>query len=92
MLISEYMLRSNVSVTPGKAGAVQTPQSVPNSTAVSPQNSDFAKELENQLRQLNSESGVQFSKHAMDRISERNIDLSADNKLDRLNKAVTLAG
>lgn len=90
MLISEYMLRSNVSVTTGKAGAVQN---VPNgSTAVSPQSSDFAKELENQLRQLNSESGVQFSKHAMDRISERNIDLNADNKLDRLNKAVTLAG
>lgn len=90
MLISEYMLR-NVSVTTGKAGAVQTPQNVPN-TQASPQNSDFAKELENQLRQINSESGVQFSKHAMDRISERNIDLSADNKLDRLNKAVTLAG
>lgn len=92
MLISEYMLRSNVSVTTGKAGAVQTPQNVPNGTAVSPQDSDFAKELKNQLEQINSESGVQFSKHAMDRISERNIDLSADNKLDRLNKAVTLAG
>ena len=92
MLISEYMLRSNVSVTTGKAGAVQTPQNVPGGTVVSPQGSDFAKELENQLRQLNSESGVQFSKHAMDRISERNIDLSADNKRDRLNKAVTLAG
>lgn len=92
MLISEYMLRSNVSVTTGKAGGVNAPQNVPNGTAVSPQSSDFAKELENQLRQLNSESGVQFSKHAMDRISERNIDLSADNKLDRLNKAVTLAG
>lgn len=90
MLISEYMLR-NVSVTTGKAGAVQTPQNVPN-TQAGPQSSDFAKELENQLRQINSESGVQFSKHAMDRISERNIDLSADNKLDRLNKAVTLAG
>lgn len=93
MLISEYMLRSNVSVTTGKAGAVQTPQqNVPNSTAVSPENSDFAKELRNQLEQINGEGGVQFSKHAMDRISERNIDLSADNTLDRLNKAVTLAG
>ncbi len=39
MLNSEYMLRSNVSVTTGKAGAVQTPQNVPNGTAVSPQNS-----------------------------------------------------
>lgn len=92
MLISEYLLR-NVSVTTGKAGAVQTQQNAQNgSTAVSPQNSDFAKELKSQLEQLNSESGVQFSKHAMDRISERNIDLSADNTLDRLNKAVTLAG
>ncbi|MBQ8410874.1 MAG: hypothetical protein IJX15_03975, partial [Ruminiclostridium sp.] len=34
----------------------------------------------------------QFSKHAMERINERNIDLSEDNKLDRLNKAVELAG
>lgn len=90
MLISEYLQLRNVSVTTGKTGAAQN---VPNgSTAVSPQNSDFAKELENQLRQVNGESGVQFSKHAMDRISERNIDLSADNTLDRLNKAVTLAG
>ena len=93
MLISEYMLRNNVSVTTGKAGAVQNPQqNVPNSTAVSPENSDFARELKNQPELINSESSVQFSKHAMDRISERNIDLSADNKLDRLNKAVTLAG
>ncbi|MCM1327895.1 MAG: hypothetical protein NC253_00505 [Ruminococcus sp.] len=92
MLISEYMLR-NASVTTGKVGSVQNPQNpIGGSTAVNPQNSDFAQELKKQLEQLNSESGVQFSKHAMDRISERNIDLSADNKLDRLNRAVTLAG
>lgn len=92
MLISEYMLR-NVSVTTGKAGSVQSPQSPQSgSTAARPQSSDFASELKSQLDKLNSESGVQFSKHAMDRISERNIDLSADNKLDRLNRAVTLAG
>lgn len=92
MLISEYMLR-NASVTTGKVGSIQSPQNpIGGSTAVNPQNSDFANELKKQLEQLNSESGVQFSKHAMDRISERNIDLNADNKLDRLNKAVTLAG
>lgn len=89
MLISEYMLR-NVSVTTGKTGAVQN---VPNtSNTQKPENSDFAKELKNQLDALNNESGVQFSKHAMDRISERNIDMNAENMLDRLNKAVTLAG
>ena len=59
---------------------------------VNPQNSDFAKELKSQLEALNQSSGVQFSKHAMERINERNIDLSEDNKLDRLNKAVELAG
>lgn len=92
MLISEYMLR-NASVTTGKVGSIQSPQNpIGGNTAVNPQNSGFAEELKKQLEQLNSESGVQFSKHAMDRISERNIDLSADNKLDRLNKAVTLAG
>lgn len=89
MLISEYMLR-NVSVTTGKTGAVQN---VPNASGTQkPENSDFAKELKKQLDAQGSESGVQFSKHAMDRISERNIDMNAENMLDRLNKAVTLAG
>ena len=90
MLISEYLQLRNVSVSTGKTAGV--PQQTQNTTAVSPQNSDFAKELRSQLEALNQNSGVQFSKHAMDRISERNIDLSEDNRLDRLNKAVTLAG
>lgn len=89
MLISEYMLR-NVSVTTGSTGAVQgTPQSPDNRK---PQDSDFAKELQKQLEDYKGENGVKFSKHAMDRISERNIDMYAENMLDRLNKAVTLAG
>lgn len=92
MLISEYMLR-NMSVTTGKTGAVQNVPNTPSNPGTQkPENSDFAKELRNQLNALNSESGVQFSKHAMDRISERNIDMNAENMLDRLNKAVTLAG
>mgnify|MGYP002515125838 CR=1 FL=1 len=91
MLISEYLQLRNVSVTTGKAqGIPQTTQS--GSQAVTPQNSDFAKELKSQLEALNQNSGVQFSKHAMERLNERNIDLSEDNKLDRLNKAVELAG
>ncbi len=91
MLISEYLQLRNVSVTTGKAQGI--PQLQPSGTqAVNPQNSDFAKELKSQLEALNQSSGVQFSKHAMERINERNIDLSEDNKLDRLNKAVELAG
>ena len=91
MLISEYLQLRNVSVTTGKAQGL--PQLQPSgSQAVNPQNSDFAKELKSQLEALNQSSGVQFSKHAMERINERNIDLSEDNKLDRLNRAVELAG
>lgn len=92
MLISEYMLR-NMSVTTGKTGAVQNVPNTPSNTGTQkPENSDFAKELKKQLNAQGNESGVQFSKHAMDRISERNIDMNAENMLDRLNKAVTLAG
>ena len=86
MLINEYIKLRNVSVSTGNAAAA------PQKQAVSPGQSDFAKELQSQLDALDQYSGVRFSKHAMDRISERNIDLSEDNRLDRLNKAVTLAG
>lgn len=91
MLISEYLQLRNVSVTTGKAQGLPQIQPTGGQT-VTPQNSDFAKELKSQLEALNQSSGVQFSKHAMERINERNIDLSEDNKLDRLNKAVELAG
>ena len=41
-------------------------------------------------RQINSGTSIEFSKHAMNRVMERNIDLSAD-KLERLNAGVKLA-
>ena len=89
MLINEYLQLRNVSVTTGKP--VGTPANVQSGSTL-PQDSDFAKELKNQLDALDNNSGVKFSKHAMDRISERNIDMSEGNRLDRLNKAVELAG
>ncbi|MBP1561801.1 MAG: hypothetical protein J6C96_11270 [Oscillospiraceae bacterium] len=89
MLISEYLQLRNVSVTTGKASGI--PQVNQSGTAESPQSSDFAKELKNQLDALNSSKGVQFSKHAVERLNERNIDLSEDDRLDRLNRAVELA-
>lgn len=90
MLISEYLQLRNVSVTTGKTQGIPVPKQTSGQNGA--QNSDFALELKNQLEALNQNSGVQFSKHAMERINERNIDLSEDNKLDRLNKAVELAG
>lgn len=83
MLISEYLSLRGVSVTTGSAAPKQ---------AGSPDKGGFAEELQRQLDELNQNGGVQFSKHAMERISERRIDLSSDGRLDRLNRAVELAG
>lgn len=41
-------------------------------------------------KQINLNSNIEFSKHAMNRVVERNIDLSPD-KLERLNTGVKLA-
>ena len=89
MLISEYLQLRNVSVTTGNG--VGTQANVQNGSTL-PKDSDFAKELKSQIDALDNSSGVKFSKHAIDRISERNIDMSEGNRLDRLNKAVELAG
>ena len=40
---------------------------------------------------LAEKQGVEFSKHAMQRVEERSIDLSRDDTLDRLNRGVELA-
>lgn len=37
------------------------------------------------------ESGVAFSKHALERINQRSIDMNEGNKLERLNRAVEAA-
>lgn len=88
MLISEYLQTRNLSVTTGRADFRDT-EITGSSQSQSPENSGFAEELRSQLA---AKRGVEFSKHAMERISERRIDLSSDNTLERLNKAVELAG
>lgn len=66
----------------------------PNGTAAksqgSPKDSPFAQELRAQLDQQNSQ-GVEFSRHALERIDDRNINMNDGNKLERLNKAVEVA-
>lgn len=42
-------------------------------------------------QKLDNNQSVEFSKHAMQRIEERNIDMDENNKIERLNKAVQLA-
>ncbi|MCD7730507.1 MAG: hypothetical protein LUI05_03300 [Oscillospiraceae bacterium] len=93
MLISELLQTRGVPITTGRVTGFSdsTQESQKNSD---PQNSGFAKELQSQLeeQQKTAAEGVVFSRHAMERISERQIDLDSENTLERLNKAVELAG
>jgi len=85
MLISEYLaLRSQISVTTGTT-AVQPAEST---AAQAAQGGSFAEALQ---QKLDEKRGVEFSKHAMQRVEERSIDLSENDTLDRLNRGVELA-
>ena len=93
MLISEYLQMRNVSVTTGNVTGFTTGPAKDGNTLQSPENSGFAKELQSQLaEQKKTSQGVEFSRHAMERISERQIDLDSGDTLERLNRAVELAG
>lgn len=81
MLISEYLaLRNQISVTTGNSG-VNVPETESSEES-------FAEALKQKIEE---KQGVEFSKHAMQRISERNIDITEDNTLERLNKGVEIA-
>ncbi len=84
MLINELRLK-NLQVNP--SASPSTSPKVSQST--NPQGSPFAQALKEQLEKKSQ--GVEFSKHAIDRINERSIDLSDGNTLERLNKAVEIA-
>lgn len=85
MLISEYLaLRNQISVTTGTAvgTAGVTPQTAENA------GESFADALREKIAE---KQGVEFSKHAMQRLSERSIDITSGDTLDRLNKGVEIA-
>lgn len=84
MLISEYLaLRNQISVTTGST------QLQPAGTAKDAvQEGSFAQTLQEKLEE---KRGVEFSKHAMQRLEERSIDLTENGTLERLNKGVELA-
>lgn len=84
MLISEYLaLRNQISVTTGNT-AVQPGSTVKEAA----QGGSFAEALQ---EKLDEKCGVEFSKHAMQRLEERSIDLSENSTLERLNRGVELA-
>lgn len=85
MLINELRLKNlqvtNANATPPNTQVAQT--------KLKPQESPFAQALKLQLEK--NTSGVEFSRHAMERIASREIDLTNGNMLERLNKAVGIA-
>lgn len=85
MLINELRLK-NLQVNPTVQPGTTSPKVNQNTN---PQDSPFAQALKEQLDKKTQ--GVEFSKHAIDRINERSIDLNDGNKLERLNKAVEIA-
>jgi len=85
MLINELRLK-NLQVNSQNS---INPSVKANQNSTKPQESPFAQALKSQLEK--NTQGVEFSKHAIDRISERSIDMNDGNKLERLNKAVEIA-
>ena len=85
MLISEYLaLRNQISVTTGTASGTAPAAVVPSQSTES-----FAEALQQKIQE--NGQGVEFSKHAMQRISERSINLTEGDMLERLNKGVEIA-
>lgn len=88
MLISEYLaLRNQISVTTGNQVAPTT-VSAPQEAE---QGGSFAAALQEKLAEKQQTGGVEFSKHAIQRLEERSIDLAEGNTLERLNKGVEIA-
>lgn len=84
MLINELRLK-NLQVSTGNNINTSTPNA---QKTTDTRNSSFALQLKEKLEK---NSSVEFSKHAIERLSERDIDLNTDNTLERLNKAVSIA-
>lgn len=85
MLINELRLKNLQVNTPTQLN----PSTKPSQNSSKPQESPFAQALKEQLDKKTG--GVEFSKHAIDRLNDRSINLNDGNKLERLNKAVEIA-
>lgn len=85
MLINELRLKNLQVNTPTQLN----PNTKPSQNSSKPQESPFAQALKEQLNK--NTGGVEFSKHAIDRLNDRSINLNDGNKLERLNKAVEIA-
>lgn len=84
MLINELRLKNlQVGTNYNSNVNVSSPKKV-----TDPKQSPFAKQLQ-EIQQNNN--GAQFSKHAIERINSREIDVLNGDKLERLNKGIEIA-
>ena len=83
-----YLGRLSLPITTGTAQPYRTGTEVPSSPA--PTQSDSPSFQELLQKQLQQNAGVEFSKHAVSRVAQRNIELT-DNSLERLNQGVKIA-
>ena len=74
------MLRLTAPITTG----------IPQTTTASVNDSLYTSNFDQVLKQQLSSSGLNFSKHAVNRVVERNIDVG-DNNMERLNAGVEIA-
>ncbi|WMJ82918.1 TIGR02530 family flagellar biosynthesis protein [Oscillospiraceae bacterium LTW-04] len=83
-----YLGRLSLPITTGAAQPYR-PETASSSSATLPQSDSpsFQSLLQQQLQQ---NAGVEFSKHAVSRVAQRNIELT-DNSLERLNQGVKIA-
>lgn len=91
MLINEYLQMRNASLTAGSVNHDGTAQPANNTEQTSAADSPFAQTLREKLSEETAKTSVEFSRHAMKRINERDIRLDEDDRLTRLNKAVEIA-
>lgn len=82
MLISEYLALR------GQIGGITTGNVTSAINTQTEESGSFAEALS---EKLNENRGVEFSKHAMQRLNERSIDITDGDTLDRLNKGVEIA-
>ena len=90
MLLSEFLQARNQSIInqPVEIGKNNIVGTEVNSQKVNEKGNSFADELRTML---SGKSQVQFSNHAIKRLESREIDVTENDALERLNKGVELA-
>ena len=83
-----YLGRLSLPITTGTAQPYRPDAAAAASAASAQSDSPSFQEL--LQKQLQQNAGVEFSKHAVSRVAQRNIELT-DNSLERLNQGVKIA-